>query len=631
MATIIGTDNADNINGTADDDDIFGRRGDDFIFSFAGNDLINWFRGDGNTQLGQERIAGSDGSDLVDGGDGIDRFRIFADDESFLSGRNSFTGRLSHRLEAGTDGVAIFTTAQEWYNFGTDSGGTSREIVTLRNVEQLSFSATRLSPSNFGGPIRYDAIDTIVVGNLTGTALTGLLFFDLGADADSLDASAAVNVIVALGGDAGDILRGGSGNDELHGDAGDDQIWGGGGVNALIGGTGNDVYYSDNRGDTVIEEAGEGYDQIQTTALHYVSRMHIELLQYQGSGNFVGIGTDLAETIIGATGDDYLIGFDGDDILISGTGSNALQGGRGNDTYYVQNLADTLIEFAGEGVDRVVTQLASYTLRDHFEQLELTGSSGGVATGNALDNVLTGTAFADNLVGLDGNDILIGGGGANLLEGGRGNDIYRLSSGADTVLEFVDEGIDLIELQSGSHTISANVENLIVTGGTGAIVTGNQLDNRIEGGNAADRLSGERGNDMLLGGDGADILSGGDGDDVLIGGAKGDELAGGTGADRYVFLAATADGQDLLHDFVRGEGDTLDVAALLQGTGVATEAAWTLGYFTKEAIVAFGSGGGPATRVYFDPDGSAGAAARVNLVIVLGSTDAVQPGDFIYV
>ncbi|WP_197272130.1 Ig-like domain-containing protein [Neisseria sp. 83E34] len=52
---------------------------------------------------------------------------------------------------------------------------------------------------------------------------------------------------------------------------------------------------------------------------------------------------------------------------------------------------------------------------------------------------------------------------------------------------------------------------------------------------------------------GNDTLNGGSGDDVLFGGAGNDNLTGGEGADKFVFLANSNSGQDVIVDFTEGE------------------------------------------------------------------------------
>ncbi len=71
-----------------------------------------------------------------------------------------------------------------------------------------------------------------------------------------------------------------------------------------------------------------------------------------------------------------------------GGGNDTLAGGAGNDIYVVDSFFDVIIELNDEGLDTVKTGLSAYTLPDHFENLELTGTTALEAYGNALDNRL---------------------------------------------------------------------------------------------------------------------------------------------------------------------------------------------------------------------------------------------------
>ncbi|WP_340160155.1 Ig-like domain-containing protein, partial [uncultured Hoeflea sp.] len=100
---------------------------------------------------------------------------------------------------------------------------------------------------------------------------------------------------------------------------------------------------------------------------------------------------------------------------------------------------------------------------------------------------------------------------------------------------------------------------------TPQVVTGDDDDNILAGGDGADTLSG-------LGGD--DLLSGGAGDDFLTGGLGRDTLNGGDGADSFIFddgaLSDAALGiKDLIADYELGEGDRIDLSALLGSSPVA--------------------------------------------------------------
>ncbi|MFB9872961.1 Ig-like domain-containing protein, partial [Vreelandella sulfidaeris] len=77
------------------------------------------------------------------------------------------------------------------------------------------------------------------------------------------------------------------------------------------------------------------------------------------------------------------------------------------------------------------------------------------------------------------------------------------------------------------------------------------------------------GNDILIGGDGDDILFGMGGDDTLIGGPGDDILFGGTGSDTFKWEfgdEGTAENPaiDRVMDFTPSDGDSLDIADLLQ-------------------------------------------------------------------
>ena len=223
-----------------------------------------------------------------------------------------------------------------------------------------------------------------------------------------------------------------------------------------------------------------------------------------------------ADVLDGSEGDDLLYGLDGNDKLVGGAGADLMVGGTGNDTYLVEDAGDVVVEAADEGIDRVRTTLASYTLDAHVEYLRFTGSGGFSGTGNELGNSLMGGAGDDVLYGLDGNDKLVGGAGADLMVGGAGNDTYLVENAGDAVVEAVGEGIDKVETTLSSYTLGAHVENLKFTGSGGFGGTGNELGNSLVGGAGDDMLYGLAGNDKLVGGAGADLMVGETGNDTYV-------------------------------------------------------------------------------------------------------------------
>jgi Ca2+-binding RTX toxin-like protein len=253
------------------------------------------------------------------------------------------------------------------------------------------------------------------------------------------------------GTNSADLIFGFGGNDILFGNGGNDQLDGGIGADAMSGGTGNDIYFVDDVGDTVTEASGEGTDQVRTTLAAYTLGLNVEKLRFMGTGSFTGTGNDLNNEIqggasndflYGGIGYDYLIGGGGDDSLYGGadgdtldggTGADYMEGNGGDDVYTVDNVGDTVVEAAGEGIDHVYSTVSVYTLPDEIENASWSSFSGNfIATGNVLDNVISGLSGSDSLSGMDGNDTLNGGSGGDTLDGGDGDDVLTGGAGIDT-------------------------------------------------------------------------------------------------------------------------------------------------------------------------------------------------------
>jgi serralysin len=231
------------------------------------------------------------------------------------------------------------------------------------------------------------------------------------------------------------------------------------------------------------------------------------------------VGTSAGETVNG-TGfsDSDIRGLGGNDVIDGKGGADTMRGGLGNDTFYVDDIGDIVIETAGQGIDGVlVAGGITYVLRTGSEIENLQSISGALAVklvGNELNNHIVGGEGADILEGRAGDDTLIGGAGVDKMTGGTGNDTYYVDQGTDSVREFAGEGSDTV-YTSVSFTLKAGieVEVLHANGGGNLTLVGNEFGNSITGGGGADTLKGGGGADMLDGGAGADKLFGGDGDD----------------------------------------------------------------------------------------------------------------------
>jgi Ca2+-binding RTX toxin-like protein len=311
--------------------------------------------------------------------------------------------------------------------------------------------------------------------NIFGNALNNNLFG--GAFSDNIFGFGGNDNLFGNGGN--DVLVGGNGNDFLNGGVGSD---------VMVGGTGNDIYIVDNPLDVVVEDFGEGIDEVRSFisfTLGAFGRFDIENLTLFGGatvgfGNALGnriIGNNLAnnlngfagnDSLFGLGGNDFLFGGLGNDLLNGGTGADTMRGEAGNDVYVVDNPGDNVIELAGigTGIDRINSLISTNLLvggRVNVENLSLFGTAfsgignglSNVIIGNAGNNFLSGLAGNDTLIGLGGNDTLVGGTGRDVSTGGAGDDVFDYNTAADSpanvflrdhITDFDDVGNDRIDL-----------------------------------------------------------------------------------------------------------------------------------------------------------------------------------------
>jgi Ca2+-binding RTX toxin-like protein len=305
-----------------------------------------------------------------------------------------------------------------------------------------------------------------------------------------------------------------------------DTINGGNGTDTLIitGGTVNDLISIDTSNTT---------NQLDIPGTTVFGFERFDLTSFTGTVSF--LGTTGNDWIKAGTGNDDLGGGDGNDTLNGGTGADLLGGGSGNDTYVVDNVGDVIIEFLNQGIDTVESSI-TWTLKNHLENLTLTGTTAINGTGNNLNNIITGNT---------GNNVLNGGAGADTLIGGAGNDSYYVDNTADSITENLNQGTDTV-FSTVTYTLTTNLENLTLQGTTAINGTGNDLNNSITGNTGNNILTGGLGNDTLTGNAGADTLIGGFGNDSLYLGLNDNAVDNVN----YVLGDAT----DTVYQFVRGVG-----------------------------------------------------------------------------
>jgi Ca2+-binding RTX toxin-like protein len=569
---------------------------------------------------GDDTLSGGDGNDDLNGGAGNDVMTGGKGDDIYF-------------VDSATDKVS------EAANQGFDTVESSIGSFTLgANFEQLLLGSGALNGTG-------NSANNEIRGNNADNKLDG------GAGNDDLD-----------GDDGADTLIGGTGNDRLDGGTGKD---------AMTGGTGNDVYIVDDAGDSATELANAGVDRVESS-IGFALGLNLENLTLVGAGGISGTGNDLANILIGNTGQNALSGLKGNDTLDGGVGKDTLTGGLGNDIYIVDNVGDVVVEVAGEGKDTVKSSV-DFTIAANQEietlilsavggalsgtgndlantitiaggiEASLSGNGGNdTLTGGAGDDVLEGGDGNDALTGGDGNDIIDGGAGNDTMIGGKGDDEYDVQAAGDKITELANQGRDIVFSTLTSFTLGANLEDLNLDGaalnGTGNTlnneIIGNQLDNKLDGaagndlvigGDGLDTVLGGAGNDELSGDDGADTLKGGTGNDILDGGDGADIMFGEAGNDVFRYEIETAGqlatvGGDTINGFQTGL-DKIDIGDLLDQFGVNEADAFADGFvlLTKQ---------GADTLVQFDSDG-AGVFGAQPLTLATVTNATVAEADII--
>ncbi len=248
-------------------------------------------------------------------------------------------------------------------------------------------------------------------------------------------------------------------NNTISGTGGFNSLDGGAGADVLIGGQGNDTYTVDDGGDQVTELAAGGTDTVRSSINWSLGEQLENLVLLAGA--ITGTGNGLNNTITGNAADNLLDGGGGRDRLI---------GGAGHDTYVVDQITDTVVEQADEGIDTVISSV-SWALGNHLEQLILSGSGPLSGVGNSLANTLQGNGGANILDG--------GAGGTDVLTGGGGADQFRFSSlpeqfssaAADRITDFNPSEADRIRIHRSPFSISATTASLTSVAGAEAVAT----------------------------------------------------------------------------------------------------------------------------------------------------------------
>lgn len=442
----------------------------------AGNELDNHLVGnDGNN-----RLDGGAGADAMAGGRGND---IYVVDrvgdvvtESAVEGSDTVISGIDYALGANVENLTLSGIG--------DRHGTGNELdnVIVGNAGNNVLDGGSGADTLAGGA----GDDNFIIDNVGDTVIEAM---DAGVDAVFAAVTCTLSGNVENLSLTGSTNIDGTGNESantLTGNTGANRLDGGTGADAMAGGSGDDTYVVDSVGDVVREFFGEGSDSV-LASVSFVLPEHVENLALTGNAAINGTGNAF---------DNLLVGNDAANVLDGVAGSDTMSGGAGDDIYYVDTLGDRVIEATNGGDDTVRTTV-SLIAPDNVERIELLGGDALDATGNALDNILIGNG---------GNNRLDGGTGGDAMVGGAGDDVYIADNAGDAVTEAMLEGADTV-FAKVSHALSANVENLTLTGAADIDATGNEL---------ANTLLGNGGRNILDGGAGADAMAGGAGNDDYI-------------------------------------------------------------------------------------------------------------------
>ena len=461
------------------------------LFGDDGDNIItgSLFAVDAN-EYGDYSGAPGTGADYLDGGDGNDTFILRA----FDSGRTTIEGGAGFdTVDLSQIGTGVRASTAYWRDVEKIIGGAGND----------SFYSEGYSDWFEGGAgddgYMVDSADDVVIEHEDGGldevyAAVTIYALTEGSHVELLFGAVESDMVYGPSGwervPVHYQLTGNSFSNEIVTDNGNDILDGGGGADLMSGGDGNDIYYVDHVHDWVSDgwsysdASAGGIDEVRASVDHDLAERIETLTSLSTTGIYLG-GNDLDNVITGS-----LFGADGGYEWIDGRG--------GDDTIIVRSLAGMTHVSGGDGNDTA-----------DFSTL----AEGGWIDAEEYESVETvlGTAFDDHLTG----------NGYSILHGGAGNDTYEIrQEGEIQVAEEADGGWDTVFTELDSYTLADNVEELLGTpnivrgpeGGptwvqAGQALTGNALDNRIEGGS---------GDDVIDGGAGADEMRGGGGNDLFI-------------------------------------------------------------------------------------------------------------------
>jgi Ca2+-binding RTX toxin-like protein len=548
--SLTGDNGNNSLNGSNGSDNLYGKGGDDILIGGTGSNHLDG--GDGNdtadyqtcslsinanltemfikfgdhtdTVISIENINGSsfddiligtDGANLIAGGNGDDRLIGKSGNDVLIdgSGSNEFNGGDGH------DTVS-FAPSETGVRISMVQNTASSIVIDGLHPHYIShlFSIEDLIGSSFDDEFEGDdsnnnmdggaGNDTIIYSYLiSGRAVEANLENGQVSVFDEAERKSSftypvyeVDTLISI-----ENVFGSNGSDILIGNAEDNILDGRYGADVLRGGGGNDKIYA-KLGEDILIDGGDGSDTLILPNEPINSKL-TKIFRLDGTSGFINF-----ENLASGSGNDMVFGDTNDNWIDGGLGNDLIRGGGGNDYLKDSGGVNLIYGNAGHNV--------------------IEGS--GVIT--STDVTFAAYSWAESLT----IDLRLANGNA------------RLTTPENSTFSFVDDYIGISAVNSGSGN---------------DIISGDDANNFLLGNNGNDTINGAGGNDQIVGGAGNDILSGGEGNDHLKDGAGFDILQGGQGADRFIFGPSNTGGigspyvveTDTIIGFESGTGEKISL------------------------------------------------------------------------
>jgi len=333
------------VDGGSGHDHIIADGWNNVIFGGSGNDTIDAGQGSATVDAGRgdnvvivrgwnNTVTAGAGSNMVQGANGNSTFDLGDGNNVIQSwGWNNIV-RLGdgNNLIEDFDGQGRITAGDGNNTIGLH--GWNNELHLGNGINYVTVAAggnTVITAGTGANTLHLSGWNNLV--SLGGGALDGV---------DKVWAGMGMSVI-RTGSGADQVWVGASGGSQVDTGAGNDVIYTGGAYFDLLrGGQGNDQYVIRNSTDTIIENAGEGYDIAWVEVDGYTMALNVEeghlsggarqLMGATGADKLVANAT-LGSSIDGGAGDDMIWGQGMADVLKGGLGNDVLSGGSGADRF----------------------------------------------------------------------------------------------------------------------------------------------------------------------------------------------------------------------------------------------------------------------------------------------------------